>query len=179
MEFSIRRTKRAKRLRIAVHSDGDIVVSGPLRMSDAYAARAVESHRRWIERMIEKQKKMTAGLQLEKETVDRRAFLHDVTDLVRRRAGVMGVGVRKISVRKMRSRWGSCSKEGNITINLLLGHLPDELLEYVVVHELCHLVHHDHSKSFWDLLHAYLPDFKKSKRLLNGYGHLLHQKKAE
>jgi predicted metal-dependent hydrolase len=175
MNFSIRRSRKAKRVRIAVHSDGDIVVSGPLRLSDAFAARAIESHRQWIERMIEKQKKMTVGLQLEKDVVDRREFLREVADLVRRRAGAMGVHVRKVSVRKMRSRWGSCSKEGNITINLLLGHLPDELLEYVAVHELCHLVHHNHSKSFWDLVHAYLPDFKQRKIMLNRYGYLLRR----
>jgi predicted metal-dependent hydrolase len=95
------------------------------------------------------------------------------------RAQVMGVHVQKVSVRKMRSRWGSCSRDGNISINLLLGHLPDGLLEYVVVHELCHLVHHSHSHAFWMLLKTYLPDFKQSKMALCKYGYLLRQKKPE
>lgn len=149
--------------------------STPKSIADSYIERAVEQRREWIEKAIAKFNKLTAGLKLEKESVDRRVFTREVVELVKHRAEVMGVKVRKVSVRKMKSRWGSCSKEGNISINLLFGHLPDDLLDYVIIHELCHIVHHNHSKSFWSLVASYLPDFKLRKSQLRRYGYLLRQ----
>jgi predicted metal-dependent hydrolase len=175
MNFVVRKSKRARRVRIAVHGDGDVVVSGPLRMSDAYAAKAVETHRAWIEKMVEKCRKMSVGLMLEKETVDKRRFLHEVVELVKQRAADMSVRARKVGVRKMRSRWGSCSREGNISINLLLGHLEPRLLEYVVIHELAHIAHHNHSKAFWSLVESYLLDYRARRKLLKRYGFVLRK----
>lgn len=179
IDYSIKRNVRARRIRIAVHSNGDVVISAPQRTSDEYIAKLVANKRPWIERAVLKYKNLTIGLTLAKETVDRKAFAQTVKDAVLMRASVTGVRVKKVSIRKMRSRWGSCSNDGNISINLLLGHLPDDLLEYVIVHELCHLVHHNHSRAFWLLVKAYLPDFKARKMSLRKYGYLLRQKQPE
>lgn len=175
----LRKSVRSRRIRIAVHSNGDVVVSAPKRTSDEDVARLVENKQPWIERALLKYKKMTAGLTLAKESVDRKAFAQTVKDAILKRAAIMGVRVKKVGIRKMRSRWGSCSNDGNISINLLLGHLPDDLLEYVIVHELCHLVHHNHSRTFWTLVKAYLPDFKARKMSLRKFGYLLRQKQPE
>jgi predicted metal-dependent hydrolase len=172
--FDLRYSKTSRRVRIAVHADGSVTVSAPKGLSAERITPMVESKRLWIERAIEKCRKRSAGAVLHKENIDRIEFSRKVGNLIDAKAKIIGVYPRKIGVRKMRSRWGSCSKEGNISINLLLGHLPPDLLEYVVIHELCHMVHHDHSRNFWALVGKYVPEFKSHKKQLRRYGYLLH-----
>lgn len=80
----------------------------------------------------------------------------------------LGVAYPKLSIRTMTSRWGSCKPNGGkITLNLELIHKPKECLEYVVVHELAHFIHPNHSKDFWNLVENMMPDYKKRKDILN------------
>ena len=69
----------------------------------------------------------------------------------------------------MRRKWGSCSTGGKITINSELIKLDDSLLEYVVIHELCHLIHHNHSREFYNLLSQIVPEWKVQRSRLKGY----------
>jgi len=68
---------------------------------------------------------------------------------------------KKIFIKNVKSRWGSCSKRGNLNFNYRLGLISQELLDYVVVHELCHLGEFNHSQKFWDLVAKTIPDYKK------------------
>lgn len=76
---------------------------------------------------------------------------------------------KKLTVKNARTRWGSCSAENNINLNLQLMRLPDPLIEYVILHELTHTVHRHHQKSFWEKLEQILPDARKLDRELNNY----------
>jgi predicted metal-dependent hydrolase len=71
-----------------------------------------------------------------------------------------------LTIRKMSKRWGSCTPGGRITLNLELIKAPKGSIEYVIIHELCHLVYHSHTKSFFDLQNHMLPDWKKWKNRL-------------
>jgi hypothetical protein len=75
----------------------------------------------------------------------------------------------KISFRFNKSRWGSCSGKNALSFNYYLAQLPKELIEYVVVHELAHIKHKNHSADFWNLVAEYLPDVTKRRRLLRKY----------
>jgi predicted metal-dependent hydrolase len=76
-----------------------------------------------------------------------------------------------LTIRSMRSRWGSCSKQGKITLSTELIKLPDIFLEYVITHELCHLKHHNHGKEYYKLLAELFPDWKMVRKRLRDYVH--------
>ena len=79
----------------------------------------------------------------------------------------------KVSIRKQNTRWGSCSSQNNISLNQSLLHLPDDLIDYVLLHELTHTRVKDHSPSFWDELETVCPDAKEKRRLLKTYDYCL------
>lgn len=80
---------------------------------------------------------------------------------------------RSITIKSQKSRWGSCGFQGDININWLLILAPPEVLEYVVVHELCHIQVKNHSRQFWDLVTEHLPDYKQRRRWLKTQGRSL------
>ncbi|MBT8437090.1 MAG: M48 family metallopeptidase, partial [Gammaproteobacteria bacterium] len=78
-----------------------------------------------------------------------------------------GLGFSKMSVRSQKTRWGSCSRRGNISLNDQLLFLPAKTVEYLMIHELCHTRHLNHSKAFWTLVESHCPDFRAHEKLLN------------
>ena len=74
---------------------------------------------------------------------------------------------KRVSIKNHKSRWGSCSKKGNLNFNYKLALIPEELVEYVVVHELCHLGEFNHSKDFWKLVEVTLPNYKELRKQLH------------
>jgi len=78
----------------------------------------------------------------------------------------MGLSCPRLKIRRMKTRWGSLSKSGTLTLNINLIQTPRECLEYVITHELCHIKHHDHSPAFYSLLEKVMPDWEKRKHKL-------------
>ncbi len=74
-----------------------------------------------------------------------------------------------LTIRHMKTRWGSCSRHGRILINLRLIQAPLELIDYVIVHEVCHLKEHNHSKRYYLLLDTAMPDWRERRERLNAY----------
>ena len=97
-------------------------------------------------------------------------------------ARIIGVTYGRITIRNQKTRWGSCTYEGNLNFNCLRMMMPADIVDYVVVHELCHRLEMNHSKKFWDHVAKILPDYKVSRRWLkeNGYQYIvkMHGKKS-
>ncbi len=84
-------------------------------------------------------------------------------------AAVYSASINRISVRDQKSRWGSCSKKGNLNFNFRIIFLPGLLFDYVVVHEICHLKEFSHSRKFWGLVEKQIPDYKEIRKKLRNY----------
>jgi predicted metal-dependent hydrolase len=92
---------------------------------------------------------------------------------VQRHAKVMGVKHSGLNVKSLTSQWGGCGKDGALSFNWRIIMAPLRLVDYVVIHELCHITYHDHSREFWLLLERYLPEWKELKEELRQTGALL------
>ena len=88
------------------------------------------------------------------------AYIHQIT----------GGSYSSVTVRYQKTRWGSCSSRGTLSFNYLLIFAPPGILDYVVVHELCHLTHMNHSKDFWDMVARVMPDYRIRKQWLRDHG---------
>ena len=79
-----------------------------------------------------------------------------------------------IKIRQYRARWGSCNNKGELSFNYLLVMLPEYVIDYVIVHELCHLTHLNHSKAFWQLVAQHFPEYVKAKQWIKEHQSALH-----
>jgi len=89
---------------------------------------------------------------------------------VKRYAEIMNVKFNSVGIKSYKSRWGSCTAEGDITFNWKIIMAPNRIVDYVVVHELCHLIHHDHSPKFWREVERFMPDYLECKEWLKHNG---------
>jgi hypothetical protein len=161
----VRRGRRS--VRIAFHGDCLRVVLP--RYLDPLPV--IEPHKKWI---LEKyawfqQQRHLAG-QLELYRRSNEEFLDLVRELSGRHAGALAVRPAGIRFRKMKSKWGSCSSKGKINLNTWLQFLPDELVAFVVFHELAHIKFHNHGPAFKALIRGEFPDYRALDKKLKLYG---------
>ena len=172
------RSKR-KTLAIEIRPDMRVVVRAPEKIPQNEIMKFVEEKQNLIKKHlvqmyfkaeeIKKQKKEPALTNVDIEKLCQKA-LSVIPDKVKYYAEIMGVTYGRITIRNQKTRWGSCSSKGNLNFNCLLMLMPDKVLDYVVVHELCHLKQMNHSKKFWMEVERYMPDYKNYKKWLNENG---------
>ena len=160
-----------KTIAIQIKPDGQVVVRCPKRMRIEEARRFAESKADWIEKHLAKRPPQAVVKYTPKEIEQLREQARKlVTERVRYYAPIIGVTYGQIAIRTQHTRWGSCSSKGNLNFNCLLALVPSEVLDYVVVHELCHRKELNHSARFWNQVERILPDYKARKKWLKDNG---------
>lgn len=176
--YSARRT-----LAIQIKADGSVVVRAPKRCSKALVEQFVREKQDWaakkqMEILRNVQEREQQAAQLPKWTAaDYREQKMRAAWRFKQRvvyyAEQMGVSYGRITVRDQQTRWGSCSTQGNLNFNWRLILAPQEVLDYVVVHELAHRVEMNHSERFWSVVESVLPDYRQRRQWLRKHGDML------
>ena len=160
-----------KTIAIQIKPDGQVVVRCPKRMRIEEARRFVESKADWIEKHLAKRQPEDVEKYTPREIEQLREQARKlVTDQVKYYAPIIGVTYERVTIRTQHTRWGSCSSSGNLNFNCLLALVPPEVLDYVVVHELCHRKELNHSESFWREVGKVIPDYKSRRKWLRDHG---------
>lgn len=172
--YTILYSSRAKRIRLTINGEGAAIVTVPKRYRNNKRIhnqidRFVFAKRIWIERK-------TKIVLAQANTLNKPVYpdfvsvkelaLKQITDRVRVCNQIYGFSFKSIRVKDTKSRWGSCSKQGNLNFNYRLAFLPLELMDYVIVHELCHLKELNHSPRFWALVVRGQPNYLSIRKRL-------------
>ena len=171
ISYEVIRSNR-RTISLQIKPDGAVLVRCPLRLPEREVVAFVESKRAWLEKHLCRRE------WVERLTKDEVAALairakEDITARVERLAPLVGVSWERITIRSQRTRWGSCSGKGNLNFNCLLMLAPEQVRDYVVVHELCHRKEMNHSARFWALVERILPNYTLSRKWLKDHGDAL------
>ena len=170
MDISYRVIRSNRRtVAIQISPSGEVVVRCPHRMPQVAVHAFVENKSDWIEKHLEKlipvqpfspTQLQDLARQAKPVLVERTAYF----------AKVMGLTYERITIRAQHTRWGSCSGKGNLNFNCLLMLVPEQVRDYVVVHELCHLRQMNHSPEFWAEVEKVFPNYRVARKWLKDNG---------
>ncbi len=173
--YTIKYHARSRRITISIHGDGGVVVTAPRRVSEAMIHAFVVQKKGWIESTQQKQREKRKEI-IPQSTVSQPSYeacksraKKLVTSRVEEVNKHYHFDYARISVKDLKSRWGSCSTKRNLNFHYKLLFLPLDLVDYVVAHELCHLKEMNHSEKFWKLVSTVVPDYKKKRQEINTY----------
>lgn len=183
MNYQLIRSRR-KTLSIQIQADGRVIVRAPLRMPKYQIEKFLTEKQDWIDSHVQKIKLKRAQEaanpipaltddQLSQLTARAKIVFHERVSHFAPLTGPHGVTYGRITIRHQHTRWGSCSSRGNLNFNCLLLLAPPEVLDYVVVHELCHRIHLNHSAEFWAEVERVMPDYRRRDRWLKENGNRL------
>ena len=160
---------RRKTIAIQIDKEGQVIVRTPYGITKRQVEEFLDEKKDWIlqtRQRVEKRKteQIPISEEVRREGIERakRIFPERTAYFAKR----MGVDYGRITIREQKTRWGSCSSKGNLNFNWKLVLLDPELLDYVVVHELAHRREMNHSKNFWKIVEAELPDYRERRRRL-------------
>ncbi len=173
-----------KTMAIQVHADGRVTFRIPKQLPGTDVQKQLESHRGWIlnkllemeDRRKKREKaKVQDGAKTNQfpewgalQTAEKKHIQESFRQRAEYYAGMMGVTFGNITIRNQKTRWGSCSGKGNLNFNYKLYFLPAELMDYVIIHELAHRRHMNHSAAFWQVVEQYCPEWRTARARLRG-----------
>jgi predicted metal-dependent hydrolase len=167
-EYYFVRHRRARRYLLRVDPDGRIRVTiprgGSRREADAFALR----HRAWIDAQLSRVRPSAVAVDAHRTWRARAKAV--LPERLSELAGRHGCVVKAVSIRSQKTRWGSCGRNGHISLNWRLMLMPDWVRDYVLIHELMHLKRLDHSPKFWRLVEAACPDYRAARQWLRANG---------
>mgnify|MGYP001587957201 CR=1 FL=1 len=172
IECEFIKNKRAKRCRIRIDKKGNVIVVVPnVIFGRKIAERFLHDNLTWIEkklRQLSSEVTLLPDSSLDYINVKKQA-LGIVCEKLKKFNEFYKFSYNQVSIKRNSSRWGSCSSKKNLNFNYKLIHLKQEVRDYIVVHELCHLKEMNHSKKFWDLVGLAIPNYKSLKKELKRF----------
>ena len=171
LAYKVVRSSR-KTLSLQIKTDGSLIVRCPRFYPQKEIQKFVESKSAWILKNLRQVESLNSLPHFTEEELE---ILSDqahslIPQRVQYWAPKVGVSYGRITIRCQKTRWGSCSSQGNLNFNLLLMLTPPEVIDYIVVHELCHRKEMNHSPRFWAEVERVLPDYKAQIRWLKNHG---------
>ena len=166
--YKHKKSSRAKRVRIAVHCDGNVVVTSPFGVEPSIIEKFIFDKKQWIWSKIQFFKKLgnktvrTFSRKDYLENKDRALAL--VQNRIRFFNQIYDFSFNKIFIKNQKTRWGSCSNKQNLNLNYKIVFLTEEQQDYIIVHEICHLKEFNHSKRFWALVEKTIPNYLEIKK---------------
>ena len=137
--------------------DGKVLIKAPKKISKKELEKIIEKKKNWIEKNLEKSNKKQERKALYTEEQFKQIIEKNLNELIK----TTGLKPNKIRIKDIKYAWGSCSINKNITINHKLITYSETAIRYVILHELCHLKHMNHSKEFWNLVQKHMPEYNR------------------
>jgi predicted metal-dependent hydrolase len=162
-QYTLKRYKKSKKLRLIIKRTGEVVITAPYLLPLKYINDFVIQQKEWIEGKQEIFKSMpqpnikTKKGDYKKYKEQARILVHQKIEEIN---SFYNFKFNRIFIKDQKTRWGSCSSRKNLNFNYKIIFLPNELLEYVITHELCHLKEMNHGKKFWELIEQTNPEYK-------------------
>jgi len=176
LKYTIKKSRRAKRMRISVNCLGEVKVIAPVALNIGFVEKFVEKQKEWIKSKVDYYKnhpvksffqKIALSKHTKKEFKENKekisAIIKEKIDYFNNH---YNFAFNRIFIKNQKSRWGSCSKTGNLNFNYKMNFLPEKFQDYIIVHELCHLKEFNHSANFWNLVAEKIPDYKEIRQNL-------------
>lgn len=167
MDFKLIKSKR-KTLSLSVDDNLNIVVRAPYSVSDKQIEKFVYDNEKWIKTAISRKTEQMKKFDLTDDEL--KELIKSASEYLSERvdyySAIMNLKPTSLKITKAKKRFGSCSAKNAVCFSCYLMQYPVEAIDYVVVHELAHIRHHNHSKDFYSLVEYYMPDYKKREKLL-------------
>lgn len=175
LQYSIKKSKRAKRMRIAVYCDCSIVVTSPQSISETQIQKFIRLKADWIAKKIaffcSLQIHPDIAIQSEQHYLQHKEkALKTISERVHKLSEKYQFEPNEIRVKMLKTKWGSCSVKKNLNFNYKVLFLSAELRDYVIIHELCHLKVMNHSQKFWNEIKKHVPNYLELKTQLKSKG---------
>lgn len=174
VNYTLRLSKRARRMRLAIYRDGAFVVTAPQTINQNIIEQFIIKKSQWVIDKLEYFKKFSGKNLMKsgkKDFTERKEIaLALVEERIKHFNNLYKFQFNKVSIKNQKTRWGSCSSKGNLNFNYKIAFLPQQLSDYIIVHELCHLGEFNHSQKFWNLVSKVIPDYLELKKELKRGG---------
>ncbi|MCD4704821.1 M48 family metallopeptidase [bacterium] len=171
------RSKR-KTLALEISPDAELIIRAPLYTPKYIINKFILQKINWILEKIELVKKNNKEAELLKNANQKKICFETAYKIISQRvryySSLSGFKYNKIKITKAKKRWGSCSYRNNLNFPMRLGLAPLEVIDYVAIHELCHIKEKNHSQKFWNEVEKLMPDYQKQRAWLKKNGHLLN-----
>ena len=168
VDYTLKISKRSRRMRLAVYCDGSLVVTTPKNINLGIVERFIIEKSQWILNKISYFKSSNQIFFPKSTKANYLKHRDNAKEIAKRKIEqfnkVYNYKFNRICIKNQKTRWGSCSSKGNLNFNYKIALLPDKMADYIIVHELCHLYEFNHSKNFWNLVARAIPDYREIRK---------------